>query len=91
MEREIEILQPQLVIPVGRLAIERFLGPAPLTQTIGHVHHWKQGARKIDVIPLPHPSGASTWYKVQPGKRLTERALKLIEAHPAWIPIRSDS
>jgi uracil-DNA glycosylase len=91
LEREIELLQPRLILPVGRLAIERFLGPAPLAQTIGRVHHWKHGVRNIDVIPLPHPSGASTWTKVQPGKRLTEQALKLIAAHPAWIEIRDAS
>jgi uracil-DNA glycosylase len=35
------------------------------------------------VIPLPHPSGASPWHKIAPGKGLTYRALKLIARHPA--------
>lgn len=89
MEREIELLRPELIIPVGRLAIERFLPPAPLVETIGRVHHWKHGARSIDLIPLPHPSGASTWYKMKPGQQLTAQALELIEAHPAWRKIRA--
>jgi uracil-DNA glycosylase len=31
---------------------------------------------------LPHPSGASPWHKISPGKELTKRALKLIARHP---------
>jgi uracil-DNA glycosylase len=33
-------------------------------------------------VPLPHPSGASTWYKVEPGKTLLGRALRRLAAHP---------
>ena len=36
------------------------------------------------VIPLPHPSGASTWFKMEPGKTLLPQALELIANHPAW-------
>jgi uracil-DNA glycosylase len=43
-----------------------------------------RGKLSIDVIPLPHPSGASTWPRAEPGKTLTARALALIGNHPAW-------
>jgi uracil-DNA glycosylase len=36
----------------------------------------------VDVIPLPHPSGASTWFKMEPGRTLLERALRLVAGHP---------
>jgi len=85
LEREIEIGEPELIIPVGKLAIARFLEDAPLVETIGKKHVW----RGIDVIPLPHPSGASTWYHVEPGKTLTKKALALIGKHAAWAKIRS--
>ncbi|MGH8499525.1 MAG: uracil-DNA glycosylase, partial [Methylococcales bacterium] len=39
---------------------------------------------ETDVIPLPHPSGASTWHRGEPGKTLLRGALRLIEAHRAW-------
>ena len=39
---------------------------------------------EADLIPLPHPSGASTWFKMEPGKRLLPEALALIADHPAW-------
>jgi uracil-DNA glycosylase len=80
LDRELALLKPELIIPVGKLAIAQFLDEAPLADTIGRAHR-KDGR---DLIPLPHPSGASTWYHVEPGKTLTRRALALIEKHPAW-------
>jgi uracil-DNA glycosylase len=80
MTRELELLQPELVIPVGRLAIAQFLGDVPLVEAVGRP--FRRDGR--DVLALPHPSGVSTWYKADPGASLTERALSLIGAHPAW-------
>ena len=84
LEREIELLRPELILPVGRVAIEQFLPARPLVEQIGTQHVALRGKRRIDVIPLPHPSGASTWPRVEPGKTLTLRALALIGEHPAW-------
>jgi uracil-DNA glycosylase len=36
------------------------------------------------MIPLPHPSGASTWHRTEPGKTLLVRGLALIAQHAAW-------
>ena len=41
----------------------------------------------MDIIPLPHPSGASTWHRTEPGISLLELALSLIKQHPAWQQI----
>ena len=84
MKREIELLRPELVIPVGRLAIEQFLGQAPLTETVGKQVRAEKFEHEFDVIALPHPSGASTWFKREPGKSLLSDALHLINEHPAW-------
>ena len=84
LDREMDLLQPELIIPVGKLAIAQFVDEAPLAELIGRTHSITRGRRKIDLVPLPHPSGASTWYHVEPGKSLTRRALELIGAHPAW-------
>ena len=84
LEREIELLEPTLLLPIGRLAIEQFLPARQLVEQIGQTFQVARGRRKIDVIPLPHPSGASTWPRSEPGKSLTARALKLLGAHPAW-------
>jgi uracil-DNA glycosylase len=84
LEREIELLRPTLIVPVGRVAIEQFLPARPLVEQIGTQQIVKHGRVRSDLIALPHPSGASTWPRVEPGKTLTRRALELIAAHPAW-------
>ena len=81
---EIEILQPSLILPVGKLAIGRFLSLDKLTQVVGKVHHIELQGRQTDIIPLPHPSGASTWHRMEPGKSLLKEALMLIQRHSAW-------
>jgi uracil-DNA glycosylase len=84
LEREAGILEPDLVIPVGTLAIEQVLGAkAPLTDVVGTQRraHWH--GRDVDVVALPHPSGASPWHKVEPGRGLLQEALWLLAKHPA--------
>lgn len=84
--REVEILEPQLVIAVGTLAIEQVLGPRKerLTELIGVSRRVRYHGIESDVIALPHPSGASPWHKMEPGKTLLQRALRLIGEHPEW-------
>ncbi len=64
--------------------MEQFLPKAPLVELIGRAHSGTHARHRFDVIPLPHPSGASTWYHTEPGKTLTRRALALIGKHAAW-------
>ncbi len=81
--REMEVLRPRLVIPVGRLAIEQVLGRgARLDQVVGGMVHQEYHGATVDVIALPHPSGASTWFKVEPGRTLLEEALRRLARHP---------
>ena len=83
LEREVAILRPRLVIPVGRLAIEQVLGRGVrLDEVVGGVVHQEYHGAEVDVVALPHPSGASTWYKVEPGRTLLEGALRLLGRHP---------
>ncbi len=85
LQREIEILRPQLVIPVGKLAIAQlFPDIDKLTEIIGGERHGHLAGHRFDVIALPHPSGASTWHRTEPGKTLLVRALAKIGQHPAW-------
>ena len=84
LDGEIDILRPELIIPVGKLAISRFLEFKTLREVIGEKHQIASHDRTIDVIPLPHPSGASTWHVTEPGKTLLRDALALIGQHPAF-------
>jgi uracil-DNA glycosylase len=83
LAREVEILQPTLVLPVGRLAIAEVLGHTePIAAVVGSTLRTHFHGVDVDVIPLPHPSGASTWFKVEPGRTLLAKALRLLAAHP---------
>jgi uracil-DNA glycosylase len=84
LTQEIQILRPGLVIPVGRLAISCFLPAEKLEHMIGRPFQASRAAVSFDVVPLPHPSGASPWHRKEPGKTLLRQALGRIAAHPVW-------
>jgi len=84
LNHEIELLQPELIIPVGKLAISQFIAFKKLTDVVGTQHRISKAQHPYDLIPLPHPSGASTWPRTQPGKTLLAQALKVIKKHPSW-------
>ncbi|HEY0946035.1 MAG TPA: uracil-DNA glycosylase family protein [Opitutaceae bacterium] len=83
LEREVALLRPALVLPVGKLAIAQFLRPAPLNDMIGRCYRIEYRGHSADCIPLPHPSGASPWHRIEPGKTLLAQALELVAKHPA--------
>ena len=83
MDDEIKLLRPRLIIPVGRLAIAQFINCEKLEKVVGRSLRITRAQHRFDLIPLPHPSGASPWHKIPPGKELLELALKLIAGHPA--------
>jgi uracil-DNA glycosylase len=87
LEREISLLRPRLIIPVGKLAIARFLDVRRLTDVIGKEHRLDLHGWPVDLVPLPHPSGASTWHRTEPGISLLQRALDRINSHAAWQDI----
>lgn len=80
---EITLLKPTLLLPVGKLALTQFLPPAPLNDVIGKKFTVVAHGHAMDCIPLPHPSGASPWHRMEPGRTLLRRALALVAAHPA--------
>jgi uracil-DNA glycosylase len=82
-ERELAILKPELVIAVGRLALSQFLAEPRLDRVVGRQFRVSYAGSPFDLVPLPHPSGASPWHRMEPGKTLLVRALGLINAHPA--------
>jgi uracil-DNA glycosylase len=86
---EMALARPRLVIPVGKLAINQLMASKRLDEVVGAQWPYRSATGlEADLIPLPHPSGASTWFKMEPGKSLLAAALALIDAHPAWHEIR---
>ena len=84
---EIELLRPRLVIPIGKLAISQFIVFQKLDQVIGRKFSLDHNGQRFDLIPLPHPSGASTWHRMSTGKLLLARAMRLISKHPAILAL----
>jgi uracil-DNA glycosylase len=78
LDAELRIIRPRLLIPVGRLAIERFLPRLPLDELIGKVHQVGHVGGSCRAIPLPHPSGASSWIHQADHPALLDGALSAI-------------
>ncbi len=85
LQAEIELLKPELIILVGKLAIQQFLNVKKLDEVVGQIESISINKHQFDVITLPHPSGTSTWPVTEPGKTLLAQAMTLINNHPAWL------
>lgn len=72
---EIEFLKPQIIIPIGIVAIQTILGKKKIDEVIGKTFGWKNSL----VIPLPHPSGANVWLNKKKNQRKLKKALKQIK------------
>jgi uracil-DNA glycosylase len=83
MNDEIDLLQPDLIIPVGKLAIAQFIPFEKLDEVVGRSLKIRDKRRTFDLIPLPHPSGASPWHRIPPGLGLLRKAMGRIARHPA--------
>ena len=73
LDAELAMLRPRLIIPVGQLAIVRFLGPGTLEERVGRAF----GDSPV-ILPLPHPSGQSRWLNDVANRERLARALALI-------------
>jgi uracil-DNA glycosylase len=79
---ELELLRPRLIVTVGGLALKRLLGlSGSLTDRIG----CRYELEGIPVVPLPHPSGASSWPNVPANKVRLQRALELVHGELARV------
>jgi uracil-DNA glycosylase len=82
LDREIELINPALIIPIGRLAINLFYPKGKkLTEIIGT-------QLEVDsrwVVPLPHSSGASRWHQIDTNRELIRQAVDLISQHAAKL------
>ena len=60
LDGELALVNPELIIPVGSLAINLFYPQrVKLVDVIGTVYENEDGRL---ILPLPHPSGASRWH-----------------------------
>lgn len=82
---ELKLLRPRLIVPVGGLAIKRLLGRSGLAECVGVRFDLDQAV----AIPLPHPSGVSTWLNAPANRGLVQRAVREIRAELEATSARS--
>jgi uracil-DNA glycosylase len=84
LDYELNFLKPKLIIPVGKLAISQFITFSKLNDVVGKKIKYQLNGVNSDIVALPHPSGLSTWYKKEPGKKLLKDALDIIKKSSSW-------
>jgi uracil-DNA glycosylase len=71
---ELRLIQPRLIVPVGGLATRRLLGLKSVTECVGRRFELDGAV----AIPLPHPSGASSWLNDAANRARMAEAVELI-------------
>ncbi|TGK07633.1 uracil-DNA glycosylase [Leptospira semungkisensis] len=81
---EVSYNKPELVIPIGKLAIDQLIDNKKykLDEVIGKKFKKEYYGVELDWIPLPHPSGLNVWNHTAEGKILIAKSLDLIRKHP---------
>lgn len=74
LDAELRHLRPQVVLLVGTMAIEEFVGKGRLEEIIGTC--WEQQGMLF--LPLPHPSGVSRWLNAAQHQQLLYQALDIL-------------
>lgn len=70
LKQELALVEPRVIVPVGSLAVRRFLGKVRLTDVVGTVVERSEGHL---IVPLPHPSGVNLWLnRPENQERVTE-------------------
>jgi uracil-DNA glycosylase len=85
LEAELRLIRPATVIAVGQLAIKKLLPEnVPLQERVGKAFPVSRGELSFDVIPLPHPSGRSTWLVKPENQALLDQGLELLRGSAGW-------
>jgi len=78
LDQEIELVDPRVIVPIGRLAINLYFpSKLVLKEIIGT-------QLEVDgrwVVPLPHSSGASRWHQIKENRELIKKAISLLRTH----------
>lgn len=75
LDEEISLVNPAVIIPVGRLSISRFFSK---DMTLDEIIGSEKCVEGRWIIPLPHPSGASRWHQSEDNRQRIARAVEHI-------------
>jgi uracil-DNA glycosylase len=81
LDREIALVQPEIVLALGRISAER-LDPTVRGQTlanvVGTLRPAERAGHEFVVLPLPHPSGVSRWLNQPEHRARLDLALEIL-------------
>jgi uracil-DNA glycosylase len=80
-DQELRLLQPKLIVTVGGLAARRLLGVRSVTECVGV----RYAVGDAVAIPLPHPSGASSWLNLPENRARVADAVASVRAELARL------
>jgi uracil-DNA glycosylase family 4 len=78
LDREIALVQPEIVLALGRISASSFVGNLPLDQLVGTLREGERAGQRFMVLPLPHPSGVSHWLNAPANKAKLHEAMRLL-------------
>lgn len=78
LDEEIRLVDPRLILPVGRLAIGLYF---PERSSLEEIIGCELLVDDRWIVPLPHPSGASRWHQIEANRALIRTAIDLIRSH----------
>ena len=73
-DHELRLLRPRVIVTVGGLAARRLLGAKSVGECVGERYEHGDAV----AIPLPHPSGASSWLNVPANRDRVAAAVELV-------------
>jgi uracil-DNA glycosylase family 4 len=82
LDAEIKLINPKMILPVGRLAINLFF---PAQASLGEIIGNEKILDQRWIIPLPHPSGASRWHQVEENRSKIDQAIHHIRKRYSQI------
>lgn len=91
LEAELRLLRPSTIITLGQLALAKFLPPAPLAARVGEVFEVTADGHTVEIVPLPHPSGRSTWINDPENRAKLRRALERLARSRGWLETFGDT
>lgn len=82
LDQEIEILNPQIIITLGRFSMAKFLPGGKISQVHGRLHRVKWNKKSLYILPMYHPAAAL--YSSQSKESFIEDFVK-IEKILQWV------
>lgn len=88
LDGEIEILQPKLIVTLGRFSMAKFLHDVKISQVHGRLHKVTWGDKTLFVLPQYHPAAALRGTKI---KNAFTDDMKKIPKVLKWLEEQKDT